>query len=51
MREDAQKVGDAERMQLWAGQSAKLAQDRPAGVKVSRPIFLYSILETGITLP
>jgi nitronate monooxygenase len=31
MREDAQKAGDAERMQLWAGQSAKLAQDRPAG--------------------
>jgi nitronate monooxygenase len=31
MREAAQKAGDAERMQLWAGQSAKLAQDRPAG--------------------
>jgi nitronate monooxygenase len=31
MREDAQKAGDAERMQMWAGQSAKLAQDRPAG--------------------
>ncbi len=31
MREAAQKSGDAERMQLWAGQSAKLAQARPAG--------------------
>jgi len=32
MRENAVKVGDSERMQLWAGQSAKLAQARPAGV-------------------
>jgi nitronate monooxygenase len=32
MREDAQKAGDAERMQIWAGQSAKLAQDKPAGL-------------------
>lgn len=31
MRDQAQKTGDAERMQLWAGQSAKLAQDQPAG--------------------
>ena len=31
MREDAVKAGDAERMQLWAGQSAKLARARPAG--------------------
>jgi nitronate monooxygenase len=31
MREAAQKVGDAERMQLWAGQSAKLAGKEPAG--------------------
>jgi nitronate monooxygenase len=31
MRDAAQKSGDAERMQLWAGQSAKLAQTRPAG--------------------
>jgi nitronate monooxygenase len=30
MREAALKAGDAERMQLWAGQSAKLAQNRPA---------------------
>jgi nitronate monooxygenase len=30
MREAAQKAGDADRMQLWAGQSAKLASDRPA---------------------
>jgi len=31
MRETAQKSGDAERMQLWAGQSSKLAQAKPAG--------------------
>jgi nitronate monooxygenase len=32
MRDEAQKVGDADRMQLWAGQSAQLAQDQPASV-------------------
>lgn len=32
MRAAAIKEGDAERMQLWAGQSAKLAQERPAGL-------------------
>jgi nitronate monooxygenase len=31
MREAAQKTGDADRMQLWAGQSAKLARNEPAG--------------------
>jgi nitronate monooxygenase len=31
MREAAHQAGDAERMQLWAGQSAKLAPNRPAG--------------------
>src|SRR5271156_1619537 len=31
MRDLAQKPGDADRMQLWAGQAAKLAQDQPAG--------------------
>jgi nitronate monooxygenase len=31
MREAGQKAGDADRMQLWAGQSAKLAQSQPAG--------------------
>jgi nitronate monooxygenase len=31
MREAAQKAGDADRMQLWAGQSAKLATAEPAG--------------------
>ena len=31
MRDDARKTGDADRMQLWAGQSAKLARDEPAG--------------------
>ena len=36
MRDDAHKTGDAERMQLWAGQSAKLGQDQPAGVLVQQ---------------
>jgi nitronate monooxygenase len=31
MREAAQQAGDSDRMQLWAGQSAKLAQNQPAG--------------------
>jgi nitronate monooxygenase len=31
MRESARKAGDAERMQLWAGQSAKFARAEPAG--------------------
>jgi nitronate monooxygenase len=31
MRESARKAGDAERMQIWAGQSPKLAQAEPAG--------------------
>ncbi len=31
MRESAQKAGDVERMQLWAGQSAKLGRAEPAG--------------------
>ena len=35
MRESAQKNGDTDRMQMWAGQSAKLAQERPAGVLCS----------------
>ncbi len=34
MREAAQKAGDADRMQLWAGQAAKLARDQPAGTIV-----------------
>jgi nitronate monooxygenase len=36
MRDDAHKVGDPDRMQLWAGQSAKLAQDQPAGLVCQR---------------
>jgi nitronate monooxygenase len=32
MRDEAKKVGDAERMQMWAGQSAKLARSEPAGI-------------------
>jgi nitronate monooxygenase len=31
MREEASKAGDADRMQMWAGQAAKLAQVKPAG--------------------
>jgi nitronate monooxygenase len=31
MREDAIKTGDTERMQMWSGQAARLAQARPAG--------------------
>ncbi len=31
MREDARKAGDADRMQLWAGQAARLARAEPAG--------------------
>lgn len=31
MREAAIQAGDAERMQMWAGQAAKLAQAQPAG--------------------
>ncbi len=34
MRQAARKEGDAERMQMWAGQSAKLARAEPAGVIV-----------------
>jgi len=30
MRDEAQRTGDAERMQLWAGQSAKLAKAEAA---------------------
>jgi nitronate monooxygenase len=36
MRDAAQKSNDAERMQLWAGQSAKLAQAQPAGTITQR---------------
>jgi len=31
MRDEAVKSGDSERMQMWAGQAAKLAQAKPAG--------------------
>ena len=34
MREAARKAGDAERMQMWAGQSAKLARAEPAGAVI-----------------
>jgi nitronate monooxygenase len=38
MRDDAQKTGDADHMQLWAGQAAKHASDEPAGV-VTRQVW------------
>jgi nitronate monooxygenase len=36
MRVDAAKIGDLNRMQAWAGQSAALASAAPAGSLVSR---------------
>jgi nitronate monooxygenase len=36
MRADAQKTGDVQRMQAWAGQSAGLARPEPAGEVVRR---------------
>jgi len=36
MREAAQREGDIERMQAWAGQSAAMARDEPAGDFVRR---------------
>jgi nitronate monooxygenase len=36
MRADAQKNGDASRMQFWAGQSARLARAEPAAVLAAR---------------
>jgi nitronate monooxygenase len=36
MRNAAKTAGDAERMQMWAGQSAKLATSEPAGEIVRR---------------
>jgi nitronate monooxygenase len=32
MRKSAQQTGDADRMQLWAGQAARLARAEPAGI-------------------
>jgi nitronate monooxygenase len=36
MRADAQKSGDVQRMQAWAGQSARLGRSEPAGEVVRR---------------
>jgi nitronate monooxygenase len=36
MRESARKAGDPERMQMWAGQGAKLARAEPAGEVVQQ---------------
>jgi nitronate monooxygenase len=36
MRQEAVKAGDAERMQLWAGQSAKFARAEPAATIVQK---------------
>jgi nitronate monooxygenase len=38
MRADAQKQGDVQRMQAWAGQSAAMAKAEPAG-KVVRDLW------------
>lgn len=38
MREAARQTGDSDRMQLWAGQSAKLAQNQPAGT-IAKPLW------------
>jgi nitronate monooxygenase len=36
MRDQAREAGDTERMQMWAGQSARLASAEPAAVLTSR---------------
>ena len=36
MRDAAQKAGDADRMQLWAGQSARLARNDPAATIIQQ---------------
>ena len=36
MREDAVRTGDAERMQMWSGQSARLAQTEPAALVTTK---------------
>lgn len=50
MRESARQTGDAERMQMWAGQSAKLAKAEPAG-KIVRELWNDAVgLLTGAAL-
>jgi nitronate monooxygenase len=53
MRDAAQKAGDADRMQLWAGQAAKLGRDQPAGTIVAELWQETSQLLTsqGLALP
>jgi len=36
MREEATRSGDTDRMQMWAGQAARLAQAQPAAEIVQR---------------
>lgn len=36
MREEAARLGDAERMQMWCGQAARLARGEPAGTYAQR---------------
>jgi nitronate monooxygenase len=36
MRQEAQRTGDVQRMQAWAGQSAALGETAPAGILVER---------------
>lgn len=48
MREEARKAGDTERMQMWAGQAAKLAFAEPAGQLTERLWQDASALLTGL---
>jgi hypothetical protein len=43
MREAAQKAGDADRMQLWTGQSARVAQDQSADIFWSADMGRYPL--------
>ena len=48
MRDAATKAGDIDRMQAWAGQSAALAQARPAG-EVARELLGGRPRHAGVT--
>lgn len=48
MRDEARKAGDTERMQMWAGQSAKLASPEPAAFLTERLWREMSVLLAGI---
>jgi nitronate monooxygenase len=48
IRDEARKAGDTDRMQMWAGQSAKLASPEPAGQLTQRLWHETSALLAGI---